>query len=301
MNRLTLRTKLGFGIGDLGGNLFFTIMGFYLLYFFTDVVGMLPALAGTAPMIGKVWDAITDPITGYYSDRTKTRWGRRRPYMFVGAIASFFSMIMIFTPVSLSSQMKLFIYFTFVYCLLNTAYTLVNIPYAALLPELTQNYHERTILTGWRMSFAVIGTFFGAALVMPIVEAVGWPLMGTFMGAVMLFSAMATIWAIKEPKEPEVSLTDGFIRTFGEILKEKTFLTALLPWTFFITGTSMVQGALVYYFTYIFGNEGLFQIALVALLFFSLACICIWRDKTATGAGLNGQRAENGGQVSLAA
>ena len=276
MNRLTLRTKLGFGIGDLGGNLFFTIMGFYLLYFFTDVVGMLPALAGTALMIGKVWDAITDPITGYYSDRTKTRWGRRRPYMFVGAIASFFSMIMIFTPVSLSSQMKLFIYFTFVYCLLNTAYTLVNIPYAALLPELTQNYHERTILTGWRMSFAVIGTFFGAALVMPIVEAVGWPLMGTFMGAVMLFSAMATIWAIKEPKEPEVSLTDGFIRTFGEILKEKTFLTALLPWTFFITGTSMVQGALVYYFTYIFGNEGLFQIALVALLFFSLACIPLW-------------------------
>ncbi len=276
MNRLTLRTKLGFGIGDLGGNLFFTIMGFYLLYFFTDVVGMLPALAGTALMIGKVWDAITDPITGYYSDRTKTRWGRRRPYMFVGAIASFFSMIMIFTPVTLSSQMKLFVYFTFVYCLLNTAYTLVNIPYAALLPELTQNYHERTILTGWRMSFAVVGTFFGAALVMPIVGAVGWPLMGTFMGAVMLFSALATIWAIKEPKEPEVSLTDGFVRTFGEILKEKTFLTALLPWTFFITGTSMVQGALVYYFAYIFGNEGLFQIALVALLFFSLACIPLW-------------------------
>jgi len=276
MSKLTLRTKLGFGIGDLGGNLFFTIMGFYLLYFFTDVVGLVPALAGTALMIGKVWDAITDPITGYYSDRTRTRWGRRRPYMFVGAIASFFSMIMIFTPVALSSQMKLFIYFTFVYCLLNTAYTLVNIPYAALLPELTQDYHERTILTGWRMSFAVIGTFFGAALVMPIVNAIGWPLMGTFMGAVMLFSAMATIWAIKEPKEVTVSLEDGFVRTFAEVLKEKTFLTALLPWTFFITGTSMVQGALVYYFAYIFGNEGLFQIALVALLFFSLACIPIW-------------------------
>ena len=82
MSKLTLRTKLGFGIGDLGGNLFFTIMGFYLLYFFTDVVGLVPALAGTALMIGKVWDAITDPITGYYSDRTRTRWGRRRPYMF---------------------------------------------------------------------------------------------------------------------------------------------------------------------------------------------------------------------------
>ncbi len=276
MNKLTLRTKLGFGIGDLGGNLFFTIMGFYLLYFFTDVVGMLPALAGTALMIGKVWDAITDPITGYYSDRTKSRWGRRRPYMFVGAIISFFSMIMIFTPVAFTTQGRLFIYFTFVYCLLNTAYTLVNIPYAALLPELTQNYNERTVLTGWRMSFAVIGTFFGAALVMPIVGAIGWPAMGTFMGAVMLLSALATIFAIREPKDPQISLEDGFVKTFVEILKERIFLSALLPWTFFITGTSMVQGALVYYFAYLFGNEDLFQIALVALLLFSLACIPLW-------------------------
>jgi GPH family glycoside/pentoside/hexuronide:cation symporter len=251
-------------------------MGFYLLYFFTDVVGMLPALAGTALMIGKVWDAITDPITGYYSDRTKSRWGRRRPYMFIGAIISFFSMIMIFTPVSLSSQMRLFIYFTFVYCLLNTAYTLVNIPYAALLPELTQNYDERTVLTGWRMSFAVVGTFFGAALVMPLVDQIGWTWMGTFMGAVMLFSALATIVAIREPKDPAVSLEDGFLKTFAEVLKERTFLSALLPWTFFITGTSMVQGALVYYFKHIFGNEDLFQLALVGLLTFSLACIPLW-------------------------
>ncbi len=71
-----MRTKLAFGVGDLGGNLFFTLMGFYLLYYLTDVVSLLPALAGTALLIGKVWDAITDPITGYVSDRTRTRWGR---------------------------------------------------------------------------------------------------------------------------------------------------------------------------------------------------------------------------------
>lgn len=91
---LTRRVKLGFGIGDLGGgNLFFTIIGFYLLYYFTDILSLAPALAGTALMIGKkIWDAITDPITGYLSDRTHTRFGRRRPYMVVGAIISFFCM-----------------------------------------------------------------------------------------------------------------------------------------------------------------------------------------------------------------
>lgn len=271
-----MRTKLGFGVGDLGGNLFFTIMGFYLLYYFTDVVGMVPALAGTALMIGKVWDAITDPITGYLSDRTKSRWGRRRPYMFAGSILSFFCMLWIFTPVASTSQMKLFFYFAFIYCALNTAYTLVNIPYAALLPELTEDYQQRTILTGYRMSFAVLGTFVGAALVMPLVSVFNWSVMGAIMGFIMLVSALLTIIAIKEPKHGSAMLEEGFLKTFKEVLKEKVFLSALLPWTFFITGTSMIQGALVYYFGHIFGNEELFQTALIALLTFSLVCIPLW-------------------------
>jgi glycoside/pentoside/hexuronide:cation symporter, GPH family len=83
--KLSFWTKLGFGICDLGGNLFFTMMGFYLLFFMTDVVGLAAGLAGTALMIGKVWDAVTDPTVGYLSDRTRTRWGRRRPYMFAGS------------------------------------------------------------------------------------------------------------------------------------------------------------------------------------------------------------------------
>lgn len=104
--------------------------------------------------------------------------------------------------------MKLFIYVTFLYCLLNTAYTLVNIPYAALLPELTEDYHERTILTGYRMSFAVLGTFVGAALVMPIVNLFpevprGWSMMGTFMGAVMLVSTMATVFLQSTNQKPQ--------------------------------------------------------------------------------------------------
>ncbi len=278
---LKMRVKLGFGVGDLGGNLFFSIMGFYLLYYFTDVISLSPALAGTALMIGKIWDAITDPITGYLSDRTHTRYGRRRPYMVVGSIISFFCMGLIFTPVELSSQGRLFLYITFLYCLLNTAFTLVNIPYAALLPELTDNYHERTILTGYRMSFAVLGTFIGAALVLPIIGLFteinrGWSLMGIFMGAVMLFSTLATVFAIQEPKTPREPMQGGFLATFVGVLKDRVFLSALLPWTFFITGTSMIQGALVYYFTHIFNNEGLFQIALVALLSFSLLCIPLW-------------------------
>lgn len=265
----------------MGGNLFFTVIGFYLLYFLTDIVELSAALAGTVLMIGKIWDAVTDPITGYVSDRTRSRWGRRRPYMFVGAVISCFTMGMMFTKPSFGSQLPLFAYLTFLYCLLNTAYTLVNIPYAALLPELTDDYNERTILTGYRMSFAVVGTFVGAGAVMPIINLVspvelGWTVMGYFMGAVMLLTTFITIWAVREPEHLEAPPETGFMRTYVETLRSKVFLSALIPWTLFITGTSMVQGALVYYFTYIFGNGALFQTALVFLLATSLMCIPIW-------------------------
>ena len=147
-NSVTRRVKLGFGIGDLGGNLFFTVIGFYLLYYLTDIVYLSAALAGTVLMIGKIWDAVTDPVTGYISDRTRSRWGRRRPYMFVGSFIAFFTMGLMFTRPVMEGQIQLFFYLTVLYCLLNTAYTLVNIPYAALLPELTDNYDQRTMLAG---------------------------------------------------------------------------------------------------------------------------------------------------------
>ncbi len=281
ITKVSRRIKLGFGIGDLGGNLFFTIIGFYLLYFLTDIVHLSAALAGTVLMIGKIWDAITDPVTGYVSDRTRSRWGRRRFYMFVGAIISFITMGMMFTKPEMQSQMTLFLYLTFLYCLLNTAYTLVNIPYAALLPELTDDYNQRTILTGYRMSFAVVGTFVGAGAVMPIIglfteKEFGWTIMGYIMGGVMLLTTLITIWAVREPEHPEAQDDKGFLKTYAETLKDKVFLTALIPWSLFITGTSMVQGALVYYFAYIFKDEALFQTALLFLLTFSLLFIPIW-------------------------
>lgn len=232
-------------------------------------------------MIGKIWDAVTDPITGFISDRTRSRWGRRRPYMFVGSLLSFFLMGLMFTKPVMGSQFTLFVYLTFLYCLLNTTYTLINIPYSALLPELTDDYNERTILTGYRMSFAVLGTFIGAGAVMPIISLFtpienGWAVMGYFMGGAILLSTMITIWTVKEPEHPEPPSEKGFIRTYMEALRSKVFLTALIPWSFFITGTSMVQGALVYYFAYIYGDEGLFQLALIFLLTTSLLFIPLW-------------------------
>ncbi|HQO66153.1 MAG TPA: MFS transporter, partial [Spirochaetales bacterium] len=148
--RLPVRTKVGFGIADLGGNLFFTAMGFWSMFYLTDGVGIPAAMAGLAVMIGKIWDAVTDPMMGYISDRTDSKLGRRRPYIIFGALPLMATMVYFFKVPAFTNPVALTVWATAALCLLNTAYTVVNVPYASLTPELTKDYNERTSLNGYR-------------------------------------------------------------------------------------------------------------------------------------------------------
>jgi GPH family glycoside/pentoside/hexuronide:cation symporter len=278
---LPLKTKLGFGVCDLGGNLYFTLIGFYLMFFLTDIVGLAPALAGTALLLGKIWDAVTDPAVGYLSDRTRSPWGRRRPYIFYGSLLLFIAMLLMFTSPGFASQGALFAWAALAFCVLGTAYTLVNIPYGSLLPELTSDFDERTTLAGFRMSFAVVGTLVGAGAVLPIVglfsrTTIGWAVMGGSMGGVMTITAMITFFTVKEPGNPPATDSRNLLTTFLDALRNRVFLLALIPWVLHIGGVTVIQGALLYYFRYVYGNEGAFQIALVLLLVTALVFIPIW-------------------------
>jgi glycoside/pentoside/hexuronide:cation symporter, GPH family len=280
---LSLKTKLGFGVCDLGGNLFFTMMGFYLLNFMTDVTKLGAGLAGIAMMIGKICDAITDPTVGFLSDRTKSRWGRRRPWMFWGAIFLIITMTIQYTNPRIASQTGLFIWMAVCYCLLTTAYTMVNIPYGSLTPELTSNFDERTTLNAFRMSFAVVGTFVGALAVMPVVNSfatpnAGWTGVGAIMGAVMLVTAMITVLTVKEPKRAaqEASAQQGIFKTYAAAMRNKPFVMVFTSYALHICGTVVVQAALIYYFKYIYGGAANLQIALALLLIPVLPSIWIW-------------------------
>ncbi|MCF7913539.1 MAG: MFS transporter [Spirochaetaceae bacterium] len=281
MNQLSTRKKIGYGIGDLGGNLFFTIMGFYLLFYFTDVAGIAAGLAGTAIMIGKIWDAVTDPTVGYLSDRSKSRWGRRRPFMFAGAIILFFGMGILFIPYGVTSQIALFVLATLTYCLVNTAYTLVNIPYGALTPELTDDYYERTVLNGFRMSFAVVGTFVGVSIVLPLVDLFGgtrlaWTGMGLVTGGIMAAATLTVVFSVRENPKPRIHSQENIFKSYFQVLSMKTFLTALIPWALHMAGVNVLQTSLLYYFRYIYQNEAAFQIALPILLGAAVLAIPVW-------------------------
>ncbi len=278
--RLSLRVKLGFGIGDLGGNLFFTAMGFYTLYYLTDIVGIASALAGTAILLGKFWDAVTDPMMGFISDRTRSRWGRRRPYFLFGALPLLLSCWYFFSaPDFANAQTAGFLWATLVLCLLNTAYTVVNIPYGSLTPDLTKDFQERTTLNGYRFSFAVIGTILGAGIVLPIVNLVGEPhrgfsVVGLLFGFIMAGSILLTFLNVRErPLPPTGKLQEKFLPTFLAVFKNSTYMRLAAVYTLNLTGITFVQTMLVYYFKYIYQNEGMTTVALLLLLGVAMVCV----------------------------
>ncbi len=278
--KLGLGTKIGFGAADLGGNLFFTAMGFWTLNYLTDTVGLSAAAAGGAVMVGKLWDAVTDPMMGFISDRTRTRWGRRRPYLLFGAVPLALTMWFFFTNPHIGSQAWLTIWAAIALCALNTAYTVVNIPYSSLTPELTKDYHERSSLNGFRFGFAVIGTILGAGAVLPLVgifgadRSSGFSFMGAILGFLMAASTLVTFFSVHEPDHNhEPKPTEKFFPTFLAVFRNKPYVILLLTYALNLTALNFVQGILVYYFKYIYRDEALTTLAMILLLVTAMVCI----------------------------
>jgi GPH family glycoside/pentoside/hexuronide:cation symporter len=246
-------------------------MAFWLMNYLTDTVGLAAGLAGVAILIGKIWDGVTDPLVGYLSDRTHTKWGRRRPYIFAGAIPLFLAMIFMFTNPDISNQTLLFVWAIAAFCILGLAYTLVNIPYSSLTPELTQDFHERTSLNGFRFGFAIFGTLLGAGAVLPFVQlfpnrSTGFSYMGIVFGGIMMITALITFFVVKE-RQPTRSRTEvGFFPTYLRVFKNRPYVIILLTFTMNMTAVNIVSGILIYYFKYIYQEEAKTTLALLILL-----------------------------------
>jgi GPH family glycoside/pentoside/hexuronide:cation symporter len=275
--KLSVGQMLGFGICDLGGNLFFTALGFWCLVYLTDTVGLSAALAGLAIMIGKFWDAVSDPLMGFLSDRTRSRWGRRRPYLLFGAIPLLLTMWLFFTNPHIQNQVFLTFWAIVTLILLNTAYTVVNIPYSSLTPDLTSDYHERTTLNGYRFGCAAIGTMLGAAAVQPIVSSfstrsAGFSAVGIILGAVMAITALITFFSTKERVVEEMP-KEKFLKSYLAVFKNKPYLILVLVYALNIVGLNFLQGILVYYTKYIYMREDVTSLAMLILLVVAIICI----------------------------
>ena len=208
--RLSARIKLLYGVADLGIAMLTASVQFFLLYFLTDVVLVDSALAGTALLTGKLtWDAVNDPLIGWFSDRTRSRWGRRRPYLLFGALPLGLTTWLLYSMPSGMTGAKAFLVVLFSYLLFDTMHTLVSTAYSALSPELTYDYDERTSLITVRMVFTVLGYILGAAATTPIAgvlkgvlgsEKAGYSGMGAVLGLIALTTVLVTAFGVKEPR-----------------------------------------------------------------------------------------------------
>ncbi|NEP60857.1 MAG: MFS transporter [Symploca sp. SIO2G7] len=162
--RLSFKTKFTYGIGELGTAIPIGLAIFYLLFFLTEVVGLSPKLAGTVLLIGRVWDAVNDPVIGWLSDRTRSRWGRRYPWLVLGALPLGFFTFMLWLVPPLESQTSLFIYYVLMAAGGYTAFSVIILPMVAIATELTPDYDERTGIMSVRSAANIIGSVVGLLL-----------------------------------------------------------------------------------------------------------------------------------------
>ncbi|MBN1246996.1 MAG: MFS transporter [Anaerolineae bacterium] len=253
---LTLLQKIGYGLGDIYGGGAGTLISFYYLVFLTDVVRIRPGLAGTVILISKVYDAITDPFEGVIADRTRTRMGRRRPYLLAGVPLVFLSFFALFYPTSLPSETSRFLFVVATYLFFSTIVSIVMLNYNALQSELTLDYNERTVLSSVRIFFSTIGSIAAALVPLEIVGAfdsvrTGYVAMGLTFGAIFALPFIATVLTTRERSEfQRPPQPFDWRKTYLQPFQTKTFVMALLMYLLAFVAIDAVSSIVVYYMKY---------------------------------------------------
>ncbi len=170
--KISVKEKIGFGLGDTASNLFFQTFMLFLLYFYTDVFGIPAAVAGTMFLVTRIWDSVNDPLMGVIADRTNTKWGKFRPYILWMAVPFGIIGVLTFTTPDLSLEGKI-IYAYVTYALMMMVYTAINIPYSALMGVVSSDPLERTSFSQYRFVFAFLGAFLVQGLTLPLVNSIG--------------------------------------------------------------------------------------------------------------------------------
>ncbi len=251
--KLSFWRKVAFGLGDIYGGGSMVVIGFYYLVFLTDVIRINPALAGTVILISKFYDSITDPFEGILTDRTRTRMGRRKPYLVVGIPLVFLSFFLMWYPTALASEIGRFVFVLLTYLFFSTIVSIVLLSYNAVIPELTPDYNERTSISSFRIFFSSIGSIIAAVAPLEIVKAFpdvhqGYIAMGIAFGLLFALPFIFTVLAIRERPDFSRPLTkfnwrEGFIEPF----KVKTFVLALAMYLMAFVAMDVVQSVVVYY------------------------------------------------------
>jgi len=287
--RVRLRNLTAYGAGDFFGGGSFLLIGMLFLFFLTEVVGLAPALAGVVFAVGKVWDAVTDPLMGYISDRTKSRFGRRRVYFLIGIVPIALSFTALWLPLPSAGTVGLFIYYSLAYMLFSTVFTLVMVPYSALNAEMSRDYAVRTKLSGTRIIFSQASALLAGTVPTVIIRAVGEE---TGLGYLVMGASFAAVYALVwipaflgTWELPEESSTAGeggpagpldVFRQFGKIFRNRAFRIHAGMYIFSYTAVDVLMALFAYYISYYIGRQELYSVAMGSLLLTQIAMLPVY-------------------------
>jgi len=277
---LPLRTKLAFGAGDLGPAIASLIPSFFQFFFLTTVAGLDPLMAGSVRAILSIWDAVNDPVVGWLSDRTRSRLGRRRPWILYGAIPFGLTYFAQWVVPPFDDTGK-FIYYLIVGLLFNMAFTAVNVPYTALTAELTQDYDERTSLNTFRFAFSIGGSLVAGVLHPLIVGqfadvTTGYLVSGAVWGGLCILPFFWCVAGTRERFSADDVQQGSVIAQLRSALSNKPFLFVIGIYLFSWLAVQFTSSILVPYVTFWLKRPDLISLMLLAVQGSAFIFLFIW-------------------------
>lgn len=272
--RITPAIGFGYGLGAFGLMLFNLTISIFLLYFYTDVVGLSSTTAGYIILVAMFWDGVTDPLMGVIADRTDTRWGKYRPYLLFGAPALLLAFLGVFAQPALSPAMMI-VYACAATLAYRTVFTVLYMPHTSMIAAMTADYRERSTLTGYKTFFVSLGGVFVSASVLFLVEAFGegseargFARTAGIVGLLAVLSIWACFWLTRERGNDSETRTSKYNYTLTQFLdvsvRNRPFMLVFAASFAFLVGWNCLWQTIVYYFKYVVGDAAMASIALTA-------------------------------------
>lgn len=273
---IKLKEKIGYGLGDAASSMFWKLFTMYLLFFYTDVIGLSAAVVGTMFLVTRIWDTFLDPFIGIWGDRTESRWGKFRPYLLWVAVPFGICGILTFSSWGESETAKI-VYAYVTYTLMMMIYSLINVPYASLLGVMSVNPQTRTEFSSYRMTFAFGGSILVLALVEPLTDffsrmklvdglpsmAFGWQMVAVVFAVMATCMFLLTFLWTKERIRPILEKKSSLKNDLKDLGVNKPWWILLGASVMVLVFNSLRDGAAVFYFKYYVTGSDLWSFSIM--------------------------------------
>lgn len=248
----SLISKLMYGLADIYGGGAFVVIGTFYTVFLTKSMGIPAALAGTIPLIGKIWDAVTDPVMGNICDRTQSKFGAKRFYILIGSIVSAITFLLMWIVLPVDSMSARYIFYMLMYILFSTGFTIVMVPYNALLPDMVEDYTVRSKFSGIRMICSTFGAILAGLIPTLLIKdntnSSSYFLCGIIFAVIFFVVILLTFTGTWEKQKPavKISFKQSFTQSFT-VFKSRSFVIFILIFLCGQAAADFVTGLAVYY------------------------------------------------------